>query len=406
MITREFLLSIPKTDVHLHLDGSLRLSTLIELAQEYQVKLPSYTEEGLRRTVFKDKYASLEEYLAGFAYTTAVMQSEAALERVAYELAQDNQAEGVRYIEVRFAPQLHQHRHLTAVNVLRAVDRGLSRARAQFNARLEVANGNEPPFEYGIIVCAMRMFARGFSEYFDDLLSVHAHTDLRKVFGLASLELVRASVYARDELGVPVVGFDLAGAENGFPAVDHKEAYHLAHKNFLQKTVHAGEAYGPESIFQAITDCHADRIGHGFYLFNPDKITDSSIEDREGYIADLSGYIADRRITIEVCLTSNMQTNPEIKSLSEHTFGKMRKAKLSVTFCTDNRLVSNTTVTDELQKAVEAFDITPKELKNFVIYGFKRSFFPRTYLEKREYVRNIINYYESMEKRFGIQSEK
>jgi len=406
MITREFLLSIPKTDVHLHLDGSLRLKTLIELAQEYQVKLPSYTEEGLRRTVFKDKYSSLEEYLAGFAYTTAVMQSEAALERVAYELAQDNQAEGVRYIEVRFAPQLHQHRHLTAVNVLRAVDRGLSRARAEFNARPEVADGSEPPFEYGIIVCAMRMFARGFSEYFDDLLSVHAHTDSRKVFGLASLELVRASVYARDEFGVPVVGFDLAGAENGFPAVDHKEAYHLAHKNFLQKTVHAGEAYGPESIFQAITDCHADRIGHGFYLFNPDKITDPSIEDREGYIADLSGYIADRRITIEVCLTSNMQTNPEIRTLSEHTFSSMRKAKLSVTFCTDNRLVSNTTVTDELQKAVEAFDISPKELKNFVIYGFKRSFFPRTYLEKREYVRNIINYYESMEKRFGIQSEK
>lgn len=406
MITREFLLSIPKTDVHLHLDGSLRLKTLMELAQEYQVKLPSYTEEGLRRTVFKDKYSSLEEYLAGFAYTTAVMQSEAALERVAYELAQDNQAEGVRYIEVRFAPQLHQHRHLTAVNVLRAVDRGLSRARAEFNARPEVADGSEPPFEYGIIVCAMRMFARGFSEYFDDLLSVHAHTDSRKVFGLASLELVRASVYARDEFGVPVVGFDLAGAENGFPAVDHKEAYHLAHKNFLQKTVHAGEAYGPESIFQAITDCHADRIGHGFYLFNPDKITDPSIEDREGYIADLSGYIADRRITIEVCLTSNMQTNPEIRTLSEHTFSSMRKAKLSVTFCTDNRLVSNTTVTDELQKAVEAFDISPKELKNFVIYGFKRSFFPRTYLEKREYVRNIINYYESMEKRFGIQSEK
>ncbi len=406
MITRDFLLSIPKTDVHLHLDGSLRLKTLIELAQEYQVKLPSYTEEGLRAAVFKDKYASLEEYLAGFAYTTAVMQSEAALERVAYELAQDNQAEGVRYIEIRFAPQLHQHRHLTAVNVLRAVDRGLSRARAEFNARPEVASGSEPPFEYGIIVCAMRMFARGFSEYFDDLLSVHAHTDPRKVFGLASLELVRASVYARDEFGVPVVGFDLAGAENGFPAVDHKEAYHLAHKNFLQKTVHAGEAYGPESIFQAITDCHADRIGHGFYLFNPDKITDPSIEDREGYIADLSGYIADRRITIEVCLTSNMQTNPELKNLSDHTFKHMRKAKLSVTFCTDNRLVSNTTVTDELQKAVEAFDISPKELKNFVIYGFKRSFFPRTYLEKREYVRNVINYYESMEKRFGIASEK
>ncbi len=401
-ISRDFLLSIPKTDVHLHLDGSLRLSTLIDLAQEYNVKLPSYTEEGLRETVFKDKYASLEEYLAGFAYTTAVMQHEAALERVAYELAQDNLAEGVRYIEVRFAPQLHQHKHMNAINVLKAIHKGFERAKREFNSRPEVASGQEPQFEYGIIVCAMRMFARGFSEYFDDLLSVHAHSDPRQVFGLASQELVRASVVARDEFGVPVVGFDLAGAENGYPADDHKEAYSLAHKNFIQKTVHAGEAYGPESIFQAITDCHADRIGHGFYLFNPDKITDPSITDREGYIADLSGYIADRRITIEVCLTSNMQTNPELRQLSDHTFTKMRRAKLSVTFCTDNRLVSNTTVTDELEKAVAAFQISPRELKNYVIYGFKRSFFPRTYLEKREYVRSIIDYYESMEKRFGI----
>ncbi len=402
MISREFLLSIPKTDVHLHLDGSLRLSTLIELAQEYQVKLPSYTEEGLRETVFKDKYASLEEYLAGFAFTTAVMQSEAALERVAYELAIDNQNEGVRYIEVRFAPQLHQHKHMNAINVLKSINKGFLRAKREFNSRSEVVSHLEPQFEYGIIVCAMRMFARGFSEYFDDLLSVHAHSDPRQVFGLASQELVRASVYARDEFDIPVVGFDLAGAENGYPADDHKEAYNIAHKNFLQKTVHAGEAYGPESIFQAITDCHADRIGHGFYLFNPDKITDLSIQDREGYIADLSGYIADRRITIEVCLTSNMQTNPELKSISEHTFQKMRKAKLSVTFCTDNRLVSNTTVTEELEKAVAAFAISPRELKNYVIYGFKRSFFPRTYLEKREYVRSIIDYYEAMEKKFGL----
>jgi adenosine deaminase len=186
MISRDFLLSIPKTDVHLHLDGSLRLSTLIELAQEYNVRLPSYTEEGLRETVFKDKYASLEEYLAGFAYTTAVMQSEAALERVAYELAIDNQNEGVRYIEVRFAPQLHQHRHMTAINVLKSVHKGFERAKREFNSQPAVVSHEEPQFEYGIIVCAMRMFARGFSEYFDDLLSVHAHSDPRQVFGLAS----------------------------------------------------------------------------------------------------------------------------------------------------------------------------------------------------------------------------
>jgi adenosine deaminase len=400
-IPRAFIEAIPKTDLHLHLDGSLRLPTLIELARESGVRLPAYDEAGLRRLVFKSKYADLTEYLKGFAYTTAVLQTGAALERVAYELAQDNQAEGVRYIDVRFAPQLQQNPGQTCIEAMAAINRGLLRAKKEFNARAAVIGGDEPPFAYGIIACAMRMFDYGFSHYFDTLLNVHAHSDRKSVFGLASQELVRAAVAAQAGLHLPIVGFDLAGAEAGFPAEDHAKAYALAHKNFLKKTVHAGEAYGPESIFQAITDLHADRLGHAVYLFDAGMIKSREIKDKKAYVANLVEYIADRRITIEVCLTSNLQTNPAIRRLADHSFRLMRRARLSATFCTDNRLVSRTTVSDEILKAVRTFRITPSELKNFIIYGFKRSFFPGTYIKKREYVRQIIDYYEKIEKRFA-----
>jgi adenosine deaminase len=400
-ITREFIREIPKTDLHLHLDGSLRLSTLIELARENDVELPAYTENELRSQVFKDRYNNLGEYLRGFSYFGKVLQTESALERVAYELASDNIAEGVRYIEVRFAPQLHQHKHMGISSVLKAVNRGLEEARESFNANAAVKAGAEVPFQYGIIVCAMRMFDYGYSEYFDALLDVHKHSERKWIFSLASQELVKASLESRDRLNLPVVGFDLAGKEMGYPAVDHKPAYNLAHRNFLKKTVHAGEAFGPESIFQAITELNADRIGHGVHLFSPDMILDSDITDKQAYVNNLAQYIGDRRITLEVCLTSNMQTIPALKELKHHSFGKMKEAGLSVTFCTDNRTVSNTTVTDEILQAVETFDISPKELRNFIAYGFKRSFFPGTYLEKRTYVRKVLDYYEKIEKKFA-----
>lgn len=399
-ITREFIEKIPKTDLHLHLDGSIRLSTLIQLAQENDIPLPAYTEKELRAKVFKSKYQNLGEYLQGFTYIGAVMQSESSLERVSYELAMDNIAEGVRYIEIRFAPQLHQHKHLGIINVLKAVNRGLCKAAEEFNATANVQSGQDVNFAYGIIVCAMRMFDYGFSEYFDSLLDVHKHSERKWIFSLASQELVKASVEARDRFDIPIVGFDLAGQEKGYPAVDHKPAYALAHKNFLKKTVHAGEAFGPESIFQAITELNADRIGHGVHLFNTQMIYNEEIEDKQAYVENLAQYIGDRRITMEICLTSNMQTIPEFKELKDHSFGKMREYGLSVTICTDNRLVSSTTVTNEILKAVETFDIAPKELKNLIAYGFKRSFYPGTYLEKRNYVRKVLDVFEAVEKQF------
>ncbi len=400
-ITRAFVEALPKTDLHVHLDGSLRIPTLIELAREQRVELPSYTDGGLRETVYTDRYKSLADYLKGFRYTVAVMQSAESLERIAAELAEDNQAEGVRYLEVRFAPQLHVRPGLDAVAVIAAVDRGLRRARDAWNRRADIAAGREPPFEYGIICCALRMFTAEFSRYYDTLFAAHPYTRPKNLYALASIDLARAAVLARDSLGLQVVGFDLAGEEAGYPAGAHKAAFEYAHKHFLKRTVHAGEAYGPESIFQAITDLHADRIGHGTYLLEPDQIQDPDIADRDHYVDMLGNYIADRRITLEVCLTSNLQTNPDLKFLDDHTFRKLRAKRLSTTLCTDNRLMSNTSVTNELMLAVKHLGLDRHDLKSIVIYGFKRSFYPGSYQTKRQYVRQVIDYYETVERKFG-----
>lgn len=401
-ISREFLLALPKSDLHVHLDGSLRPNTLIDLARDYGVGLPAYTEQGLYEKVFKERYASLAEYLHGFSYTCKVMQTETALERIAFELAEDNQREGVRYIEVRFAPQLHMHKHLGFVPVIKAVDRGLRRAADAFNARDEIKRGTEPPFVYGIIVCAMRHFTQGFSEYYNNLIQAHQFTPERELHAAASLELARAAVEARDKHGLPIVGFDLAGEEAGYPPDDHKAAYDYAHQNFLKKTVHAGEAYGPESIFLAITSLHADRIGHGTFLLEADHVTDPDIEDREEYVQDLAQYIADRRIMLEVCLTSNLQTIPQLETLAQHSLRKQRDARLSVSICTDNRTVSRTTVTRELELAVEHLGFTYKDLRAVILHGFKRSFYPGSYLSKRGYVRQVLDYFSAIERQYGV----
>jgi len=395
-ITRNLLQDLPKTDLHLHLDGSLRLGSLIELAAERGVALPSSTPEGMRELVFKPAYANLGEYLHGFAYTCAVLQDPEALERVAYELAWDNIDEGVRYIEVRFAPQLHMGSGMGYDDVLRAVDLGLARAVAEHEASDAVAVRGEPGFRYGIIVCAMRMFAAGFSPWFTKLCEVMEASPSEAVFATASLELARAAVRARDGAGIPVVGFDLAGQEDGYPADNHVAAFQYAQEHFLKKTVHAGEAYGPESIFQAITALHADRIGHGYYLFSPERVTAARVRDPASYVRALIEYVADRRITIEVCVTSNLQTNPELGHVERHPFRRMLDHRLSATICTDNRLVSHTSVTEELARAVDAFGMTHKQLHNTLICGFKRSFYPGPYAEKRAWVRRVLDYYEAV----------
>ena len=399
-ITREFLEKIPKTDLHLHLDGSLRLNTLIELAKAAKVPLPSETESGLQELVFKEKYQDLPDYLRGFGLTCAVLQTPENLERVAYELAVDSMAENVRYIEVRYAPQLHIRPGFTVEEVIECVNRGLARAQQEHNASAAVKDGRDIPFHYGIITCAMRFFNRHMSAYYAQLFDVMPHTPAKEVMAIASLEMARAAANLAHTKGIPVVGFDIAGAEAGFPAIDHKEAYQYAHVHFLKKTVHAGEAYGPESIFQAITECHADRIGHGTFLFAADKIKDPAIKDPEYYVRCLVEHVASRRITLEVCPTSNLQTIPAITSVAEHPLRKMLEASLSVSICTDNRLVSRTSVTRELELVCSQLPVTPAQLRNIILAGFKGSFFPGPYSEKRALVRQVINRYEALEKQY------
>jgi len=395
-LTTEFIRQIPKTDLHLHLDGSLRLSTLIDLAKTAGMELPSYETEGLRETVFKDHYKDLPDYLHGFMYTCGVLQNAENLERVAYELAQDNIAENVQYIEVRFAPQLHVHKDLTLEEVVIAVSRGLTRAMDEHNNSTEVAP-DDIPFAFGLILCAMRCFNEYMSPYYANLIRTMQFAPAKEVYATASLELARAADILAHKQGLPVVGFDLAGAESGYPAIAHQQAYQYAHSHFIRKTVHAGEAYGPESIFQAITDCYADRIGHGTFLFASEMIQDPSIADPEAFVHYLSEYIASQRIAIEVCPTSNLQTIPSIKSVAQHPIKQMLEHNLSVSICTDNRLMSNTSVSNELTKVAEELPITRKQLRNMVLAGFKGSFFPGGYKEKRAYVRRVINRYEKLE---------
>ena len=392
MLTPELIRRLPKTDLHVHLDGSLRPSTLIELAKSRRVALPSQTEEGLYEQVFRERYRDLPEYLEGFRYTVAVLQDAEALERVACELCEDAQAEGVRYLEIRFAPQLHVRPGFELRDAVAAVDQGIRRAASAFNRRGEVASGAEPPFAGGMILCALRFFVPEFSTGYRRFFEAMPMAPLSEIYAAASLEVARAAARLKAE-GLLVVGIDLAGQERGYPAEDHRAAYQVAHEAFLGKTVHAGEDYGPESIFQAIGDLHADRLGHGTWLLDETKIQNPRIADRRRYVEDLAEFVADKRITIEVCLTSNQQTVPELAAdLRRHPFGEMRRRRLSTTFCTDNRLVSRTSVSREIERAVGAFGLSSREVRDILIYGFKRSFFPGTYLEKRSYVRKVIDY--------------
>ncbi|KAL7544482.1 LOW QUALITY PROTEIN: hypothetical protein ACHAWF_007865 [Thalassiosira exigua] len=475
---RRFLLRIPKADLHTHLDGSIRISTLIDLAEQQKVDLPSYDETELKQEVFPETYSSLEEYLRGFGYITSVLRTSEALERVAYEVAFDAYDVGVRYIELRFAPQLHAIPGKFSIEeVICSVNRGMERATREADEldwlsgeidkdttsdhdtdtlrKLEKLRKEFHPYDddapnhhYGIICCAMRFFLPEFSPYYESFWEVHKGEDPHRVFGLASVALVTAvnsanstRVQRDHDYILPIVAIDVAGAESGYPASDHKEAFDLAHQAFLNKTVHAGEAYGPESIFEAITDLHAERIGHGCNLFKWDIIGEGegrggrskssrekeemSDDQKRAYVEGLARYLGTMRTCIEVCLSSNLQTMPELKGdLRNHPAGKMICEGLAVTFCTDNTLVSHTdilhcnvkntfhfcshsnaiisSVVQELTKAVEAFDLRPGQLRNIVFNGFKRSFMAKRYRAKREYNRKVISYYKKVEREFGI----
>jgi adenosine deaminase len=235
--------------------------------------------------------------------------------------------------------------------------------------------------------------------YYQALRGVHPDLTEEMLSSLASETLIQTAKTCRDEDKIPIVALDIAGAEDGFPNKTHTRAFDLAHKYFFNKTVHAGEGYGPESILQAVRDLHAERIGHGFHIFSWDKVSDQ--KDPQGYVKALTKHICDRRINLEVCLTSNLGTMPEL-TIENHPFGRMVRDGVSVSINTDNRMVSNTTTIIELRSAVRTFDLTPKMLREIVINGYKRSFYHGEYSVKRKYIRSIMDHYDAVAKKHGI----
>jgi len=316
------LRELPKAELHCHLDGSLRPETLLELAREHRIQLPKQTPEELAMFMRVDDAQSLDDYLRRFDYTISVLQSEEALERVAYELAEDAAEDGVRYIEVRNAPILNVVRGLTLVQAVEAPLRGLQRAENDFGITAR------------FIICGLRQFPPEHS-----------------------LELAKLAVEFKDE---GVVAFDLAGAEKGHSAAKHVAAFQYAREHNLAVTVHAGEGDGAQSIREAVHVLGANRIGHGTRL----------IED-----AELTQYVNDRRIALEVCLTSNIQTRVA-DSYETHPFREYFEQGLNVTLNTDNRLMSATTLTDEYVYAAEHIGLTLEELAGIALNGFESAFLP------------------------------
>jgi adenosine deaminase len=333
-VTEELLHALPKTDLHCHLDGSMRLKTILELGEQQKVKLPADTEEGLAKAIHMGQMCkNLEEYLVAFDVTLSVLQTAEALYRAAHELAVDAAAENVRYLEVRYSPALHLQKGLKMTTVIDSVLEGLRAAK------------RETGIKCGVIVCGIR--------------HINPQTSMR---------LAELSVAYKNR---GVIGFDLAGAEASFPAKDHKEAFQLILKNNVNCTAHAGEAFGPESIGQAIHYLGAHRIGHGTRL-------------RED--GDLLNYVNDHRIPLEVCPSSNVQTGA-VSSLDAHPLKFYFDYGLRVTINTDNRLITDTTVTKELWLAHKHMGLELDDLTTTIVAGFKSAFLP--FREKQDMLRAV-----------------
>lgn len=349
------ILKLPKTDLHCHLDGSLRIETIIELIKEQGMPYP-ISREQLRQQVVKDdlvcaKEKSLIEYLKAFEITTSVMQNVNALERIAFEVAEDAALENVRYLEIRFAPILHTNKGLDMESITNAVIRGLSRAEEKYDIIT------------GIIICAMRHHVCCGIE--DNLMKSLPYADPEYASILMSIQTAKLAVEMAKK-DHHIVGFDLAGAELDNPPKRYKKAFDIVTNGYIPITVHAGEAYGPESIRQAICYLNVKRIGHGTNLYKDPLLMSHFMNDR---------------VPIEVCLTSNLQTNPEHFSYESHPLSIYLEHRLRTTLCTDNRLVSNTTVTKELYIAAKTFDLDLNHIKILITHGFNSTlhncYFPK-----------------------------
>lgn len=333
-LTLDLIRKLPKTDLHVHLDGSLRLETILELAEKQGVKLPSHDADGLRKAMhLGENCGTLVEYLKGFDVTLSVMQTADSLTRIAFELAEDAAKENVRYMEVRYSPMLHTRQGLKLTTIIEAVLEGLRAAQDKHG------------IESALILCG-----------------------IRNVSPESSLEMAELAVAYK---GRGVVGFDLAGAEYDHPAKHHKAAFQLVRDNNINVTIHAGEAYGPESIAQAIHVCGAHRIGHGCRL-------------REN--GDLLHYVNDHRITLECCPSSNLQTGA-ISDLATHPLKLYKNLGLRITVNTDNRLITDTTVSKELYLCHTEMGFDLDDIKSMILNGFKAAFLP--FHVKQQYLRHV-----------------
>jgi adenosine deaminase len=335
-----FLRRLPKVSLHEHLDGCLRPQTVLDLAREAGYgDLPEQDAEALGKWFFAGAdRGSLPLYLEGFRHTIAVMQTAEALERVAYEYLEDCHRDGVVYAEVRFAPHLHTvglpvsgKPGLGLDGVMRAVIRGLERA------------AEDHALGFGLIVCALR----------------NESPDL-------SLKLAELAIAYREQ---GCVGFDLAGEEAGHPAAEHLRAFQFVKRQNFSITIHAGESFGPESIWQALQYCGAHRIGHGTRLIEDLAIHQGQVIK----VGTLAQYVLDHRIPIEICLSSNVHTGAA-RSIAEHPFGLFKRLGYRLTLNTDNRLMSRTTLSEEYRLAAQHHACDLDDLEALSINAMKSAF--------------------------------
>lgn len=331
-VPRDTLAKAPKVLLHDHLDGGLRAETVIDLAREYGYsKLPTTDVADLQKWFHRGaKRNDLVLYLETFAHTVGVMQHRDAIERVAYECAQDLASDGVVYAEVRFAPELHTEAGLTLDEVVRTVLDGLKRGSTGTNLTVCV------------LCSAMRTAAR-------------------------SLEIAELAVRWRDE---GVVGFDIAGAEAGYPPTRHLDAFQHVQRSNFHTTIHAGEAFGLPSIWEALQFCGAERLGHGVRIV--DDITGEPGNEQLGRLAQ---FVRDRRIPLELCPTSNVNTGV-CASIATHPIGMLKRLRFRVTVNTDNRLMSATSMTKEFEQLAEAFDWNINDFQWLTVNAMKSAFAP------------------------------
>jgi adenosine deaminase len=321
-LTKEALRRWPKAELHVHLDGALRPATMLELAREQGgIRLPADTPDALARAMLVRHAQSLEEYLEKYTITLSVLQTAPALERVAYEFVLDKAAEHVRYVEVRYSPLLHRPA-LTLAQAIEAPLAGIRRASAETGTKV------------GLIVCAMRTKPPA-----------------------ESLELARAAAEYR---GAGVTAFDLAGAERGHPARDHRAAFEYAASHGMACTCHAGEGDGPHSIHQALHEVGAQRIGHGTRLGEDPALLEEVIA---------------RKVPLEMCLTSNVHTHV-VSAVAEHPFRRYFEQGVVVTLNTDGPLTDGITLTDEYYLAHTALGLGPADLTRVVLNACESAFLP------------------------------